>query len=298
MTAPRRVLAGCTYSIARRCAQREFLLRPSPVINQVLLYVLAVAARRYNVQVHVLCVLSNHLHIVLTDPDAQLPRFMQYFGSLVARAVNSLLGRWESFWAPGSYSAVALGTPDDIVSKAAYALANPAAAGLVGHGTEWPGLWSSPDLAGGAPMVACRPAIFFRSSGQMPESAELQLTPPPGFSSADEFRERLVAALATAESDAKRDRESEGRGVLGAATVQAQGRRSRASSIEPRRQLNPRIAARDKWTRIEALKGLKEFYREYREAWVAKRAGKRDVVFPAGTYLLRVLHDVPCAAPS
>jgi putative transposase len=64
---------------------------------------------------------------------------------------------------------------------------------------------------------------------------------------------------------------------------------------EPRRNLNPRIAGRDRWKRIEALARLAEFVESYRVAWRARRAGKPDVVFPDGTYLLRVLHGVRCA---
>jgi hypothetical protein len=56
------------------------------------------------------------------------------------------------------------------------------------------------------------------------------------------------------------------------------------------------VAARDQWKRIEALGRLVEFLARYREAWRARRGGARDVVFPAGTYQLRVEHGVCCAA--
>ncbi|ABS26525.1 protein of unknown function DUF1568 [Anaeromyxobacter sp. Fw109-5] len=117
MTAPRQVLPGTTYLVTRRCAQRQFLLRPSAVVNEVFLYVLAVAAERFGVLVHAFCVLSNHFHLVVTDPDAQLPAFEQYLDSLVARALNASLGRWEAFWAPSSYSAVALVSPEDVLDS-------------------------------------------------------------------------------------------------------------------------------------------------------------------------------------
>jgi putative transposase len=71
---------------------------------------------------------------------------------------------------------------------------------------------------------------------------------------------------------------------------------SRPKPGEPRRGLSPRIAGRDKWKRIEALGRLVEFLRAYRLAWKARRFGVANVCFPHGTYLLRVLHDVPCAA--
>jgi REP element-mobilizing transposase RayT len=120
-------------------------LRPSRLTNEVVLYVLAVAAQRFGVLVHACCVLSNHVHLVVTDAEGRLPEFMQYLDSLVARALNAALGRFEAFWsADGSYSAVEPLAPGDIVAKVAYALANPVAAGLVARGSEWPGLRTSP----------------------------------------------------------------------------------------------------------------------------------------------------------
>jgi putative transposase len=63
-----------------------------------------------------------------------------------------------------------------------------------------------------------------------------------------------------------------------------------------RRGLNPRVAARDKWKRIEALTRLAGFLAEYRKAWRASRERRTGVLFPAGTYLMRVVHGFPCAA--
>ncbi|HSD18747.1 MAG TPA: hypothetical protein VLC54_01825 [Anaeromyxobacter sp.] len=298
MTAPRQVLPGTTYLVTRRCAQRQFLLRPSAVTNGVFLYVLAAAARRFCVKVHAFCVLSNHFHLLVTDPDARLPAFEQYLDSLVARALNATLGRWESFWAPNSYSAVALISRVDVLDKAAYVLANPVAAGLVRRGREWPGLWSDPAQIGASAIEAKRPAVFFRPNGKMPETIELELTPPPGFSSAEEFRDRLSEALTAREHQAALELGSEGRAFLGEARVLAQKPHGRPSTEEPRRKLNPRVAARDKWKRIEALGRLAEFIEAYRAAWTRLKAGIRDVLFPAGTYWLRVAHGARCLAPA
>jgi putative transposase len=297
MTAPRRVVPGTTYLITRRCAQRQFLLRPSPVTNGVFRYVLAVAARRFGVHLHAVCVLSNHFHLVVTDVDACLPAFEQYLDSLVARALNAALGRWESFWAPSSYSAVALVSPEDVLDKMAYTLANPVAAGLVQCGRDWPGLWSPPELLDAGAVEVARPSGFFRSNGPMPETVQLELTAPPGCGSPAEFRDKLVAALAQLEGAHAAARASERRGVLGVANVLAQEYSCSPAAPEPRRQLRPAVAARDKWKRIEALSRLTEFLHAYRQAREAMRRGVRDVVFPAGTYWLRVGHGVQCAAP-
>jgi REP element-mobilizing transposase RayT len=295
MTAPRQVLPQTTYLVTRRCFHRQFLLRPSEVTSGIFLYVLALAAARFGVEVHAFCVLSNHYHLVVTDPHARLPAFAQYLDSLVARAVNASHGRWETFWAPSSFSAVTLASPEDVVSKAAYVLANPVAGGLVRRGSDWPGLWSAPAQIGGAPLTARRPTTFFRANGYLPATAQLNLTIPPGFASPEEFRARLQAALAELEERAQRQLSSRGRGFLGAARVLAQKPSARPAGAEPRRQLSPRVAARDKWKRIEALFSLAEFGRAYRKALAALRAGIRDVVFPNGTYLMRVAHGVRCA---
>ena len=59
MTAPRQILARTTYLLSRRCLNRMFLLRPSPISNALFQYLLAVAAAHYGVVVHAYCVLSN-----------------------------------------------------------------------------------------------------------------------------------------------------------------------------------------------------------------------------------------------
>jgi len=291
MTAPRQVLPGTTYLVTRRCSRRQFLLKPSKTTNDVVLYLLAVAAARFGIHVHAYCVLSNHLHLVLTDPQARLPAFHQFLDALIARALNASVGRWEAFWAPNSYSAVTLDSPGDVLDKAAYVLANPAAAGLVASGRQWPGLWSAPEQIGGGAVTVRRPRHFFDPKGSLPEEAALEVRPPPGFASAEDFRGQLLAALAEREAQAARD--ARGR-FLGVARVLAQRPTGRPATEEPRRTLRPRVAARDKWKRIEALGRLAEFLSSYRAALSARRAGEQDVAFPCGTYLLRVAHGVPC----
>ena len=291
MTAPRQVLPGLTYLVTRRCLHREFLTRPCKVVNQVFAYVLALAARRYGVEVHAYCVLSNHYHLVVTDPHAQLPAFQQYLGAFVARALNAYLGRWETFWAPHSFSAVSLASEQDVISKTAYTLANPVAAGLVRSAHVWPGLWSSPDSIGERIRVP-RPEHFFDQDGLLPEIAELELKVPSGFTSTMEFRDRLRAELARQEAQARERCPI----FLGRRRVLVQRPGERPRLHEPRRELNPRVAARDKWKRIELLQRLKSFLADYREALAAWREGRRDPLFPAGTYLMRVAHGVTCAA--
>jgi REP element-mobilizing transposase RayT len=253
--------------------------------------VLALAAERYGVEVHAYCVMSNHYHLVITDPEARLPEFQQFLDALVARALNSLLGRWEAFWGPDSYSAVALAGARDIVDKASYTLANPVAAGLVRSARRWPGPWSAPESVGVVDHPVPRPRHFFDPEGGMPDSVPLRLTTPPGFGTTEAFRELLLAGLAERELAAVKKVGS----FLGVARVLAQRTTARPRDMEPRRRLNPRVASRDMWKRVEALGRLVTFLADYRAALRDWRAGRRSAVFPAGTYQMRVACGVVCS---
>ena len=297
MTAPRRVLRGTTSLVTSRTSERRFFLRPSDQTNAIVGYLLAVLTERYGIFLHIACFLSNHLHLVLTDPDARLPDFMRDLGSLLGRAINASLGHWGSIHDRESFSAVALETAEAIVDKIVYSLANPVAAGLVRRGREWPGFWSDPRLIGGKGLVFKRPEGFFREDGPMPEEATLRFDPPPGFENDPDFVATLLRQLESEEDRHARNLGKVGRSFLGVAKIRAQKWYARPAHGEPRRGLRPTVACRNKWKRIEALQLLKAFRVAYREALDAWRAGNRKVVFPAGTWLMRVLHCAACVPP-
>jgi len=296
MTAPRQLLVGATYLVTRRCSERRLFLRPSAEVNAIFRYVLAVAAERYQIEVHAFCVLSNHFHLVVTDPHARLPDFHRCLDSLVARATNRALGRWESFWDPASYSAVRLEDPEAILEKMVYVLANPVAAGLVRRGTEWPGLWSDPSALDGPPQLVERPEGFFRKAGALPATAQLRVVRPPGFEADEDLAGRLLRLLRVEEDWAAARLAGQGRSFLSAARVLALKPTARPATVEPRRRLRPRIASRNPETRLQALRRLKAFARRYQEAFEAWTAGAHDAVFPPGTWLMRVRHAATCEA--
>jgi putative transposase len=298
MTAPRRVLPGTIYLVTRRCSQRQFFLRPSKATNRLLGYLLAVAAERFRVDVHAFCAMSNHIHLVVTDREAKLPEFGRFFDSLVGRAMNARLGRREHFWAPPSFSAVALTQPADVVDKITYTLANPVTAGLVCRGELWPGLWSSPRAPEGHRLEFERPVAFFRKRGatSLPKRASLRLSAPAGLDPGW-YRREIASALAIRERTAALELASCGRGFMGPRRVLAQSPHASPLHGQPRGGFNPRVACKDKWRRIQALGELVAFLQDYRRALAAWRSGVERVLFPAGTYLMRVFHRAPCEAP-
>jgi hypothetical protein len=107
----------------------------------------------------------------------------------------------------------------------------------------------------------------------------------------DELRQRVAAAEAALAAERQRT----GQRVYGRRAVLQQSWRAQPTSMEPRRNLRPRVTARSKWARIEALRRNRVFLVDYAVA----RAGWQDgeaVMFPIGTYWLRRFANVPIAA--
>lgn len=296
MTAPRQILPGTTYLITRRCAQRQLLLRPSETTNDLFRYALALAARATGVQIHAACVMSNHHHAVVTDPHARLPEFTRNLHAVVARGVNRTLGRSEALWSSDRCSVIPLEGASVILAAIAYVLANPVVAGLVREGRQWPGLWSPPEAIGGPSVEVRRPEVFFREGGDLPRTVTLDLVVPPGFADAEDFRAQLAEALAAKEAAARQAHAASG--FMGRRRVLAQSPWARPRSTEPRSEKKPRFATEDGPSHRAALARLTDFLERYRQAWRAFREGARDVLFPAGTYQLRVMHGVWCEAPA
>ncbi len=179
MTRPRQILPGSIYIITRRVTQRQFLLKPSKRVNQIFLYCLAVAAKKYGLLIHAVIAISNHYHIVCSDPSGKVARFQQWLNGMLARALNAHRGKWENFWASGtSYSCVRLETPQDCFDKMVYVMLNAVSAGLVPCADQWPGFHTLPSDIGRTFKVK-RPKIFFDENGPLPEEAELSIVAPP-----------------------------------------------------------------------------------------------------------------------
>ena len=281
-------------------------MRPSKLINRVLLYCLARAAERHNVQLHAFCFMSSHYHMVLTDPDVELPGFMHDFNLAVAKSLNAHLRRRENFWRPGSYGCTALKDDGAILSEIVYVLMNPVAAGLVRTGDAWPGLRSRPRDVTGRHLVAERAGPFFSRCGGEPKTAEFDLARPPicGDLSDEELAQVIERKVEAEEAEIQTKMASEGREFLGRTRIRKLSPNAQATSREPLGELNPRVAASHRSRRIEAIESLKSFLvehgralREYLAALRVDLERARDVIFPSGTYLMRVRYAVECHAP-
>lgn len=315
MALPRMLTPGATYLVTRRCLERRFRLRPEQAVNDLLDYLIGYAALQSGVEVIAFVSLSNHWHAVIHDPEARLAEFVERLCSLAARSLNVLHGQVGQVWEAGSYSAVKLETRGEIVEKIAYCLANPVKAGLTATPEEWPGLITHVDSLGRGMRPAKRPGFFFREDGEerrrgehdhrprgwsktpLPGAVVWELALPPGFDDAGELQRQVRVALDEKLARIQADRRKAGkRAVLGVETVLAQPILSTPASTEELFRLNPRLAYRD-WTRkAQACSGWLAFQFGYRTALSEYREGDHEVVFPFGTYAMRVRFGVKCSA--
>ena len=108
------------------------------------------------------------------------------------------------------------------------------------------------------------------------------------------FRRRLTKAVEAKEAELRQRAREEGRRFKGARAVRQQSPFDSPSTPRAFGALNPRVACRDKSRRKQVLAELRVFWKAYRLALEGWFAGKRAVVFPACTYLMRRKHRVRC----
>jgi putative transposase len=295
MTLPREVIPGRFYMVTRRCTQRQFLLHPDAETNNAFIYCLAEAAQRFDIDILLPSAMANHHHTVIYDRRGNVPAFTEHFHKMLAKTQNARRGRWENFWSSEQVCVVRLVDAADVMRKLVYAATNPVKDRLVERVHHWPGVNGLSALLAQRPLHATRPRHFFRRGGSMPEAVTLHLVLPPELGDPQQIRDELRQRVAAEETAMIAERRRTGAGVLGRHAILRQSWRDSPASREPRRNLRPRIAARSRWARVEAIARNREFLAAYREArarWIAGDA----IPFPPGTYWLRRFVNVPLAS--
>ncbi|MFN0058780.1 MAG: transposase [Planctomycetota bacterium] len=294
MTPPRLILTGATYLITQRTLRRMFKLRPDAEIKNLILYLLGLATQRYGIELHAFQFTSNHFHLVVKDVKRWLPRFMQWFNSLLARAVNYYYRESGEFWGRRAYSSVRL--PKDgssTTEKIVYTLANVTKAGLVESHREWPGVTSFTPDGTLAVFRATKPTFFFSTSERWPAEVEFTTTLPEveGKTPA-EVAAQICTGVDAVEAEARESVVQSGRRFLGARRVLRQRRDSAPKRRERKGELNPRFAGRGSWYFV-MRDAERDFRRAYYEALHWYCAGRRNTRFPQGTWQMVRVYRLP-----
>jgi len=303
VTHPRTVWPGDAVLVTSRIVARFYLMRPDPDMNDAFGYLLAVYAAKYGILVHAGCVQSTHWHAVLGDPYGRLTAFLRDFNRGLANFIKAHRG-WRGTVFQAHPNVVQLRTCEAIVDKIGYTLANPVAAGAVRSGSEWPGFRSRISDMDGHAVEYTRPTKYFSSHGTMAPSATLTLCVPEQLVAEHgtaEAKRRLERAAHEHEDAARREVFTKRWTFTGAKACIMASPFKRAKAYEAFGDRTPTFATKGagKEGFLTAVRELRAFRAAYRTAFEAWRLGARDVVFPFGTWLMRVVHGAPCLpAPS
>jgi putative transposase len=243
--------------------------------------------------------MSTHEHLIVTDMLGKLPDFLRDLHRLTA-LVLKVLRKWEgAVWDHEQTSVVHLQSPEAIVEKLAYVMANPTAVGAVRYAKDWPGLVTTPDDLGKGCWSAKRPTAYLdQESSQWPEQATLTLQMPPMIQ--ETYTDPVSVIRREYEEQQQRAREdllAKGRHFMRADKVAKVSPYERATSWEDTRSLNPRFAVGRGQEKAKELakKALKAFRSAYREALKRWRCGDRMAAFPVGTWWMATFHGAPVA---
>ena len=298
MSQPRRVLPGATHLVTRRCADRRFYLRPDHDVGLIFVFCLALAALVSGVQVHAWCVMSNHVHVVVTDTRGELPIFLHRLGRNVAMAVKVLRGIRENVWSTDAPSVVELVTPEAVLDAMLYVLVQAVDAGIVHHPDEWIGSHPAMRFFDGRPRAYKRPRVWFRAKSPLATEVELRVTMPEALRAIGFMPERFEKDMTRLVDGRAKDlvvaARAEGRRCSGIASALAVSAFDSPATFEPARGRNPSLKASAPTALREAIACLRSFRARYRAALLSLRK-REPALFPLGTWLLRRIAGVTVA---
>jgi putative transposase len=127
------------YHITSRGDRREDIY-VDDVDRQAWISVLAQVCERFNWVVHAYCLMSNHYHLVVETPDANLSVGMRQLNGVYTQLVNRRHARVGHVF-QGRFKAIVVQKEAYLLELARYVVLNPVRAGMVSDVGDWP--WSS-----------------------------------------------------------------------------------------------------------------------------------------------------------
>jgi len=307
MAKPRYIPPNSTVEITDKCINDMLLLRPSPELNDLFLGILGMALTKFGVLLHAFVVMSNHLHMLVTTPDAvTLARFMNFVKSKLAREVTRL-HHWKDKVFAGRYKAVIVVDEDAQVERVHYIMSHGVKEDLVWDPEHWPGATSLPTLIHGDVLTGTYydRTAFHRAKRQgndvtladFATTCEVPITKLPCWAHLNDqdYQERCRKLLETIREDAKARFRRDCITPMGPRAIRRQSPHSRPK--RPKRTPAPLCHASTPHARKEFRREYRSFVSKYREASARYRAGERDVLFPQHCFPPPRSFMVPAAVP-
>jgi hypothetical protein len=289
MSLPTGVYFHSSLFLARKVSLGEFLLIPTREVLQLFEFIAIHYARRHEVNLWLLVLMSNHYHASADDPGANYPAFLRDFHAKFAVALVELLDRKGTLWMNRPPARSRVPEPHLQWRTALYAATNPSRAGICPDSSHWPGVIFTPEDCGKTRTVK-RPKIVEELWTSFPES--ITYTVPVPACCANEPPESIRKRFGSARMlmDQTITKERGGEPFIGVRAALALPRTTTPGEI-PDNGAAPRFIATPEVK--EALWHERvEFLSAYRKAHGALREG--DLVdWPVGTWARRVYDKVP-----
>ena len=131
--------AHSLYHVTARGDRREDIYQDD-ADRQAWLSVLARVCKRFNWTVHAYCLMSNHYHLLVETPDANLSTGMRQLNGVYSQLTNRAHGRVGHVF-QGRFKAIVVDKDNYLLELARYVVLNPVRAGMVQDPSQW--RWSS-----------------------------------------------------------------------------------------------------------------------------------------------------------
>jgi hypothetical protein len=286
---------GCVVEVTVRTLQSQYLLRPSPALNEIVGGVLGRAQARHPVRCHAAVFLSTHFHLLLSVDDAQqLADFMKFVDSNLAKEVNRLRNREGTVWGD-RYRSIPVSEEEAAqVGRLKYLLSQSVKEGLVAHARDWPGVHCIREILAGEPI---RGLWFDRTQefaarnrgedfGRLRYATEeaFELTPLPCWAHLppEVYRQRIAELMGEIESEAAAGLAAADREPLGAQAILRMDPETRPE--KSKKSPAPLFHAATKAMRKALWEAYALFVAAFREAAERLRSGDRSARFPAGSF--------------
>ena len=169
--------AHALYHVTSRGDRREDIYQDD-ADRQAWLAVLAKVCKRFNWTVHAYCLMSNHYHLLVETPDANLSAGMRQLNGVYTQLSNRTHGRVGHVF-QGRFKAILVDKDHYLLELARYVVLNPVRAGMVQDPAQWP--WSSysamlaPSWLPGADWLATDKLLaYFAPDGQSLDREQAQ----------------------------------------------------------------------------------------------------------------------------
>lgn len=140
MTRPLRIeFPGALYHVVTRGHRHESIYEDD-ADREIFLQVLAEAIERYNWRCYAYCQMTNHYHLLVETPDANLSAGMRYVNGVYTQVSNRRHRRTGCLF-KDRYSAILVDPEEYLLEVARYIVLNPVRTGTTKTPGAWP--WSS-----------------------------------------------------------------------------------------------------------------------------------------------------------